>query len=86
MTKIERNNLINEKCIAYYSGFGGVEIKAIGNLRNTPKQGLEERVYFVSGAWYSAKEAHSAKIHFETERPYFLYMGNRIHLDECLRA
>ena len=30
--------------------------------------------------------AHRAKVHYETERPYFNFMGHRIHFDECVRV
>lgn len=31
-------------------------------------------------------KTRKAKIHYETERPYFLFRGRRIHFDDCLRV
>lgn len=76
MRKTEKNEIINAETIAYYSGFGGVEIKAIDG----------DFVEFVSGAWCGKKSVHRVKIYYSTSGIYFLYNGIRIKFSECLRA
>ena len=78
MTKKEKQEIINATATGYYSGFGGIEIKEI-------RYGIDDYVVFVAGAWCSARSAHIAKIYY-TDRPYFLWKGVRIHLDEIIRA
>ena len=73
---------LEHKSIAYYSGFGGIEIKAINH-------GISDCVYYVASAWYggeSAKTYHCKRIYYPAKAsPYFLHNGNRIPLDECIR-
>lgn len=64
--------------LAYYSGFSGIEIQEI-------EYGIEDKVIFTAGAWTGNKSNHECKIYYETERPYFKFKGQRIHLDECIR-
>lgn len=77
MTKNEKAVVIAARCTAYFSGFGGLEIKSI-------EYGIEDYVLYVTGAWNGQGKAHKSKIYYE-ERPYFKYKGVRIHLDECIR-
>ena len=80
MTKKERENLIhNTKTVAYYSGWGGLEIKDI-------EHGIDDYIIFVSGTFYGRPAAHRSLIHYETAIPYFNYNGHRIRFDECLRV
>lgn len=79
MTREEKRATITAPAIAYYSGFGGIEIKSI-------EYGLDDHIIFVAGAWCSNKTAHRARVYYETETPYFKYNGNRIPLDECIRV
>lgn len=71
-----------EKSIAYYSGFDGIEIKAI-------EHGINDYVYYVASAWYggeAAKTYHCKRIYYPAKTsPYFLHNGTRIKLDECIR-
>lgn len=76
MRKTEKNEIINAETIAYYSGFGGIEIKSIDG----------DFVVFVSGTWCGKKSVHRAKVYYSTRDFYFLYNGNRIKFGECLRA
>lgn len=69
---------MNEKSIAYYSGFSGIEIKKI-------EYGVEDYVYFVAGAWCSKESYHKAKIYYNENHDYFMYQGSKIRLDECIR-
>lgn len=72
-------DILNMKTVAYYSGYNGIEVKNI-------LYGYDDYVQVVSGAWYGTRKAHTVKIYYETERPYFKINGVRIHLDECIRC
>ena len=73
MTK--REICTTEKSIAYYSGFGGFEIKKI-------EYGIEDYLYAVSGAWCSKKSYHKLKIY---EGDYVKLHGCKIPLSDCIR-
>ena len=78
MRKEEKQAYLETKSEGYYSGFGGLEVKEI-------RYGLNDAVVFCTGAWRGRPEIHTARIHYETERPYFLCRGLRVHFDEILR-
>ena len=79
MTKAEKKAIIEKEYFAYYSGFGGVELKDI-------EWGIEDYITFVVGAWCSKPEAHRSKVYYSPNgRDYIRYNGIRIYLDECLR-
>lgn len=73
MTK--REICTHKKSIAYYSGFGGFEIKQI-------EYGINDYLYAVSGAWCSKKSYHKLKIY---NGEYVRLHGYKISLDECIR-
>ena len=75
MNKFESIN--NKKSVAYYSGFGGLEIKSI-------EYGIDDKVEFIVGAWCNKRSAHKVKIHYSNNIPYFKFNGIRIKLDECI--
>jgi len=80
MTNAEKNGVLILPCIAYYSGFGGIEIKSIV-YRN------EYYVTFVAGAWCSNKTVHHTRIYHTLKgNAYFLYKGIRIPLNDCVRC
>lgn len=80
MKREEKNEVLNSGAIAYYSGFGGIEIKSI-------EYGINDRVVFVAGAWCSARSAHKSRIDYTAGgEPFFRYHGYRIKLSECLRV
>lgn len=80
MTKQEKNKALQMETIAYYSGFGGVEIKAI-------EYGIEDYVIFIANSFIpNIRTAHRVKIYYNTSRPYFNYHTLQIHLDECIRV
>jgi hypothetical protein len=70
-----------EKVLAVYSfGLCGLAITGI-------EYGIEDKVtYYFDDLTDSPKKHRKAKIHYETERPYFKYNGCRIHLDDCMRV
>ena len=78
MKKAEKQKYLEKEYIGYYSGYSGIEIKDI-------QYGIEDYIIFVAGAWYGKKSVHRSKIYCGN-RDYFKYNGNRIYLDECLRA
>ena len=78
MKKAEKLKYLEKEYIGYYSGYSGIEIKDI-------QYGIEDYIIFVAGAWYGKKSVHKSKVHYG-KRDYFKYNGNRIYLDECLRA
>lgn len=73
MTK--REICTTEKSIAYYSGFGGLEIKKV-------EYGIDDYIYAVAGAWCSKKSYHKLKIY---NGNYVKLHGYKIPLDECIR-
>lgn len=81
MTKAEKNGVLSLPAMAYYSGFGGIEIKSI------VLYDMIDYVVFVAGAWCSSKTAHRKRIYYtHSGNDYFLYKGIRIHLNECVRC
>ncbi len=81
MTNAEKNGVLILPCIAYYSGFGGIEIKNIGYDCG------ETYIIYVAGAWCSNKTVHHTRIYHTLKgKAYFLYKGIRIPLNECMRC
>ena len=77
MTKKE---ILNARTIAYYSGFGGLEIKSI-------EYGIEDYIIYVSGAWCSEKSVHKCKVYYTMSgNAYFKCNGVRVPLSECMRT
>ena len=79
MKKAEKKAIFDAAYIAYYSGFGGIEIKEI-------QYGFEDSILFVAGAWTSQKSAHKSKVYYDSENVFFRYHNNRIKLSDCIRA
>lgn len=75
LTREEKKFYLEKECIAYYSGWSGIEIKDINS----------DYVTFVAGAWYGKPSVHRTKIYWSSEEPYFRSNGNRIYLKDCLR-
>lgn len=79
MTNREKQAVINARCIGYYSGFSGIEIKAIEN-------GIDDYIVFVAGTWYGKKEVHRSRVYYTASgKAFFRFNNNRIPLDECIR-
>jgi len=80
MTSREKKAYIEMKPAAYYSGFGGIEIKSI-------EYGIEDYIVFVAGAWCSDKTVHKEIVEYdENGNSFFKYKRNHIPLDECIRC
>lgn len=65
--------------VAYYSGFGGLEIKHI-------EYGIDDHVYLVAGAWNGKKSYHRLKICYGAKSVYIRLYGHRCLLSEFIRA
>ena len=78
MTKSEKQKVIDMPSLAYFSGFGGVEIKSIDYV--------DDAVLFVANAWYGKKSVHHSAIRYTRDMvPYFTLNGCRIRLADCIR-
>ena len=79
MTKNEAYEIITAETIGYFSGFGGLEIKAI-------EYGVSDVVKFVVGAWTGDKKACSAVVWYDDDGAYFTYRRNKIYFSDCVRC
>lgn len=68
----------NNASIAYYSGFGGLEVKLI-------EHGINDVMYLISGAWTKHKSYHRLKIHYGDKDSYILFHGYRCSLSDFIR-
>ena len=75
-----RSELVNYgRSIAYFSGFGGLEIKSI-------LFDIDDSVVFVVGAWTGSPELHKSRIKYGADgEPYFTFKRAHIPLAECIR-
>ena len=77
MTKKEHCE--NRSTVAYYSGFGGLEVKFI-------EYGTDDYVHLVAGAWNGKKSYHRLKIHYGAKSVYICLFGRRCPLSEFIRT
>lgn len=80
MTKKEY--CLKHPAIAYYSGFGGLEIHGF-------EYGINDYLYCVSGAWCKPKRRsyHKLLIRCDSKgNAYFMLHGYKCRLDECIRT
>lgn len=77
MTKKEHCE--NRSTVAYYSGFGGLEVKHI-------EYGIDDHVYVVAGAWNGKKSYHRLKIHYGAKSVYICLFGRHCPLSDFIRA
>ena len=78
MTKKEICN--NNNTIAYFSGYGGIELKEI-------EYGIDDYIYCVNCAWSSKKSYHKLKVKYTLSgNAYIVLNGARIPLNECIRT
>lgn len=68
----------NNATIAYYSGFGGLEVKHI-------EYGTDDYIYIVAGAWNGKRTYHKLKVHYD-KKDYILFHGCRCPLNEFIRT
>lgn len=70
----------SNKTIAYYSGLGGLEIKAL-------EYGVDDYIYCVSGAWGGKKSYHKLKVYTGRRGDGYIKLhGYKIPLNECMRV
>ena len=69
---------LNNKSIAYYSEFGGLELKKV-------EYGIDDYIYCVSGAWCSKKSYHKLKVYYGNDGDYMMLHGHKIPLNECIK-
>ena len=69
---------LNNDSFAYYSGFGGLELKKI-------EYGINEYIYCVSGAWTGKKGYHKLKVYYDDNGDYIKLHGYKIPLSDCIR-
>lgn len=64
--------------IAYYSGFGGLEVKQV-------QYGIDDSLYCISNAWCANKGYHKLKIHTDSKGNAFVkFKGSKVPLNECI--
>lgn len=68
---------LQNKAIAYYSGFGGLEVHHI-------EYGIEDYMYCVSGASSNSKSYHKLKVYYTDDSGYIELHGCKIALDEFI--
>lgn len=80
MDKTSKLEWLQHKTIAYYSGFGGIEIKDL-------EYDTDTYIIYVAGVWCSNKTVHRVKIYYtDIGIAYFKHKGIRIKLSECIKA
>lgn len=80
MTK--KDICMNNETFAYYSGFGGIELKHI-------EYGIDDYVYYVSSAWYGGekfKKYHRKKIYYKGDDVFFIHNDIKISFSDCIRT
>ena len=74
-----RQQYENSPSVAYYYGYGGIEIKDVLN-------DIDDYIIYAAGTLSSNPTIHKSKIYNSGDRAYFRYNGSRIYLDECMRV
>lgn len=69
----------NRPTVAYYSGFGGLEVKFI-------EYGTDDYIYLVAGAWNSNKTYHKLKVHYGNKYDYITLHGYRYRLADFIKV
>ena len=77
MTKKEK--CISNKTIAYYSGVGGLEVRAI-------EYGAENYMYCVANAWHGKPTYHKLKINYGNNGDYIRLHGYKMLLADFIRV
>lgn len=66
----------NNATVAYYSGFGGLEVKHI-------EYDIDDYLYIVAGAWNGKRTNHKLKVHYG-KCDYILFNRQRCRLNEFI--
>lgn len=77
---MKKADILNMKSVAYYSGFSGLEIKAV-------EYGINDYLLCVSGACgaKSKQTPHKLKIYYDNNGAFFRLHGYKVSMDECIR-
>lgn len=77
---MRKADILNMKSVAYYSGFSGLEIKAV-------EYGINDYLLCVSGAWGAKfkQKAHRLKIYYDENGDFVRLHGYKVPLNECIR-
>lgn len=77
---MKKADILNMKSIAYYSGFTGLEIKAV-------EYGINDYLLCVSGAWgaKSKQKPHKLKICYDNNGGFVRLHGYKVPMNECIR-
>lgn len=75
---MDKREYMDKPSKAYFSGFSGIEIKAI-------QYGIDDYIIFIAGAWTGKPSIHKSKVYYNSRQPYFKYKGIRIKLNDCIR-
>ena len=68
----------NSVSIAYYSGFNGLEVKAITH-------GIHDEMYAVSHAWGGEKKYHKLRIYSNNKGEYIRLHGYTCYLKDFIK-
>lgn len=80
LNRKEERDAIAMKTLGYYSGFGGLEIKAV-------EYGIDEAIIFIVGAWTGTPEGFRSVIQYNRDgEAFFKYRNAHIYLNDCLRV
>lgn len=71
---MKKNEILTATAYAGTYQFGGVEI--VGTT-----YGIDDSIFYRCPV-LGKPRAHRARVHYETNRPYILVYGRRLHLDE----
>lgn len=80
MTQEDKQKVIKMPVIAYWTDFGGIEVKGI-------EYGIEDYLTCVSLANTETPRVHYLKIKTtQGGRPYVIIYGHNLYLDQCLKV
>ena len=80
MTKKEKQAIEQMKTVAYWSGWGGLEVKKI-------EYGVEDYVIAVAGTFAGPHSVHRLRIRTTGNgRQYVKLNDHRFYMDDCLRS
>ena len=68
----------NSLSIAYYSGFNGLEIKAITH-------GIHDEIYAISNTWGNKKKYHKLRIYTNKKGQYIRLHGYTCYLQDFIK-
>lgn len=77
--KSKKQVCLENKPVAYWSGYNGLEIHYIDNMFDF--------VYYKTNAWYPSRNGikyHRAKIYY-WDKPYFKHNSQKVYFDDCIR-